>query len=259
LEVNGGTIASISSKERQKLIDHAKDRQIELTFCIGLTADYDVASPDMTIRQRGINFLLEQIRGIGEMGGGDLSGILYGTWPATMPESSLTRQDYLDLSIDSVSQVTKMAEENNVILCMEVVNRFEQFLLNTAAEGVVYCQTINSPNVKILLDTFHMNIEEDSIASAIKTAGKYLGHIHLGENHRMPPGCGHGHIPWDEMATALKTISFQGSLVMEPFLIPGGQVGRDIKVWRDQSIGYNLDEEARKACAFIKTRLAEAG
>jgi len=259
LEVNGGTIAGMASKERQELIDHANDRQIELTYCIGLPADYDVASPDKTIRQSGINYLLEQIKGIGEMGGGDLSGILYGTWPATMPEGSLTRRDYMDFSIDSVSQVTKTAEENNVILCMEVVNRFEQFLLNTAAEGVAYCQTINSPNVKILLDTFHMNIEEDSIASAIKTAGEHLGHVHLGENHRMPPGCGHGHIPWDEMATALKAIDFQGSLVMEPFLVPGGQVGRDIKVWRDQSIGFDLDEEARKACAFIKARLESAG
>ncbi len=259
LEVNGGTVGQMSKEERKKLADHAKSRGIELTYCIGIPKEFDVASEDAEVRKRGVKYLLGQIEGIGEMGGGDLSGILYGTWPATMPEGNLTRQDYLDLSLSSVRQVTKAAEDNHVVLCMEIVNRFEQFLLNTAAEGVDYCRALNHPNVKLLLDTFHMNIEEDSIASAIETAGDYLGHVHLGENHRMPPGCGKGHIPWDELAKSLKKIHFKGSLVMEPFLVPGGQVGKDIKIWRDQSVGYDLDSEARKACAFMKKTLEAAG
>jgi D-psicose/D-tagatose/L-ribulose 3-epimerase len=259
LEVNGGTVGQMSKDERKKLADHAKARGIELTYCIGIPKAYDVASEDAETRKRGVKYLLGQIQGIGEMGGGDLSGILYGTWPATMPESSLTRQDILELSLNSVRQVTRAAEENNVVLCMEIVNRFEQFLLNTAAEGVAYCQAINHPNVKLLLDTFHMNIEEDSIAAAVETAGDFLGHVHLGENHRMPPGCGKGHIPWDELALSLKKINFKGSLVMEPFLVPGGQVGKDIKIWRDQCVGYDLDTEARKACAFMKKTLEAVG
>lgn len=259
LEVNGGTVGQMSKEERKTLVDHAKTRGIELSYCIGIPKEFDVASENAETRRRGVDYLLNQINGIGEMGGGDLSGILYGTWPATMPEGNLTRQDYLELSLNSVRQVSKAAEDNNVVMCMEIVNRFEQFLLNTAAEGVEYCKAMNSSNVKILLDTFHMNIEEDSIASAIESAGEYLGHIHLGENHRMPPGCGHGHIPWTELTSALKKIEFKGSLVMEPFLVPGGQVGKDIKIWRDQSVGYDLDIEARKACAFMKRTLNTAG
>jgi D-psicose/D-tagatose/L-ribulose 3-epimerase len=65
-----------------------------------------------------------------------------------------------------------------------VVNRFEQFLLNTAAEAVAYVNEVGSTNLKILLDTYHMNIEEDSIAGAITTAGSLLGHLHIGENNR---------------------------------------------------------------------------
>ncbi|HAF60710.1 MAG TPA: sugar phosphate isomerase/epimerase [Anaerolineaceae bacterium] len=258
LEINAGTLAKMSSNERQKLRQYAAARNIALTYCIGLPLEFDVASPDESTRKRGIKFLTDQIHGIGGMGGGYLSGILYGAWPATMPKGKMSRKDYLSLSIDSIIQVAKIAEENGVILCMEIVNRFEQFLLNTAEEGVAYCQAIDSPNVKLLLDTFHMNIEEDSISSAVLTAKDFLGHVHLGENHRMPPGCDHGHIPWSALMTSLKKIDYQGSLVMEPFLVPGGQVGRDIKIWRDQSGGFNLDEEARKACIFIKQKLLEA-
>ncbi len=259
LEVNGGTIAKMSRNERLTLVNHARDCGLELTYCIGLPANYDIASANESVRQNGIKFLQAQAEGIGEMGGGKLSGILYSSWPATMPEGETDKRPYLDRSITSMKQAIKSAEDNNVFFNMEVVNRFEQYLLNTAAEAVNYVKAVNSPNIGILLDTFHMNIEEDSIASAVETAGKYIGHIHLGENHRMPPGCGHGHIPWDELIMSLKKIGYQGFLVMEPFMVPGGQVGRDIKIWHDSSIGFNLDDEARKSARFMKEHLLAAG
>jgi len=78
----------------------------------------------------------------------------------------------------------------------------------------------------------------------------HLGHFHVGENNRMPPGF--GHIPWAEIGAALRKIKYQGYVVMEPFLMPGGQVGRDIKVFRDLSINLDLDEEARKALLFMR-------
>jgi D-psicose/D-tagatose/L-ribulose 3-epimerase len=128
-------------------------------------------------------------------------------------------------------------------------------LLNTAQEAVDYVKRIDSPNAKILLDTYHMNIEEDTFTDAIETAGNYLGHIHLGENNRKPPG--YGHIPWMELISSLKKINFQGWMVMEPFLKPGGQVGRDIRVWREVGKGMDLDIEAHKAVQFMRARMSE--
>ena len=149
-----------------------------------------------------------------------------------------------------MKEVVETAEDNQVILNLEVVNRFEAMLLNTANEAIDYVKEVNSPNVKILLDTFHMNIEEDFIGDAIIQTADWLGHLHIGENNRMPPG--YGHIPWTEVGYALRKIGYSGSVVMEPFLVPGGQVGRDIKVFRDLSSGLNLDDEARKACEFVR-------
>jgi D-psicose/D-tagatose/L-ribulose 3-epimerase len=107
----------------------------------------------------------------------------------------------------------------------------------------------------MLLDTFHMNIEEDSFRGAILQAGDKLGHVHTGETNRRPPG--RGRIPWEEVFGALKEIGYTGSIVMEPFLLPGGQVGRDISVFRDLTEGLDLDDEARRACAFTKEHLAD--
>lgn len=256
LEIHAGVFANLTSAERKALKAHADERKLEMTYCIGLPAAFDVASKDEATRNKGIAFLQAQAKGIGEVGGGKVSGILYSSWPALMPEGETDKRPYLENSINSMRKAVKAAEENNVVFNIEVVNRFEQYLLNTAEEAVAYVKAVNSPNIKILMDTYHMNIEEDHIGTAIETAGQYLGHVHIGENNRRTPG--YGHIAWDELAGSLKKINYQGALVMEPFLMPGGQVGRDIRVWRDMSVNVDLDLEARKALQFIRGKLAAA-
>lgn len=250
LEVNGGTVARMTLEERQSLKAHADDRGTILSHCIGLPPQYDLASEDEAARKNGIAFLQRMAEAIGEMDGGNLSGIIYSCWPATMPEGEMDKRPYFERSVASMKQAIKAAEDNNVIFNMEVVNRFEQFLLNTCNEAMAYVEAVGSPNARILLDTFHMNIEEDFIGEAIQKAGDKLGHLHIGENNRMPPG--YGHIPWTEVGAALRKINYQGYVVMEPFLMPGGEVGRDIRVFRDMSVGLQLDEEARKALMFIR-------
>ncbi|TEU14069.1 MAG: sugar phosphate isomerase/epimerase [Anaerolineales bacterium] len=250
LEVNAGTIAHMTSEERQSLKAHADDRNIILSHCIGLPHEYDIASEDKAVWENGIAYLGKIAEAIGEMGGGNLSGIIYSSWPATMPEGETDKRPYVERSVASMKKAIKAAEDNNVIFNMEVVNRFEQFLMNTCDEAIAYVEAVDSPNAKILLDTFHMNIEENFIGEAIHKAGDKLGHLHIGENNRMPPG--YGHIPWTEVSAALRRINYQGYVVMEPFLMPGGEVGRDIKVFRDMSVDLELDDEARKALLFIR-------
>jgi D-psicose/D-tagatose/L-ribulose 3-epimerase len=250
LEVNGGTVARMTPAERQRLKAHADAAQVALSYCVGLPHDYDIASEDRSVRTQGIAFLRQMAEAIGEIGGGMLSGIIYGSWPATLPAGATDRRPYVERSIASMKEAIKAAEDHHVIFNMEVVNRFEQFMLNTSAEAIAYVEAVGSPNAKILLDTFHMNIEEDFVGDAIIQAGDRLGHFHVGENNRMPPGF--GHIPWTEIGAALRKINYQGAVVMEPFLMPGGQVGRDIKVFRDLSVNLDLDDQAHKAMLFMR-------
>lgn len=129
--------------------------------------------------------------------------------------------------------------------CLEVLNRFEGYLLNTAAEGVAFVREVDVPAVKVMLDTFHMNIEEDDIGGADPLReGRARAFSHRECNRRVP---GKGRTPWHEIACALRDIDYRGSVVMEPFVRMGGTVGSDIKIWRDISCGADearLDADA---------------
>ena len=250
LEIHAGKVAEMSPEERKRLKAHADEKGLTLTYCIGLPAKYDLASPDRSVRENGIKYLRKLAEAIGEMGGGILGGILYGSWPTSLPIEGADKHRYVEMSVASMREAMPCAEDHHVFFNMEVVNRFEHFIMNTCDEAIAYVEAVGSPNAKVMLDTFHMNIEEDFIGDAIIKAGDRLGHLHVGENNRMPPG--YGHIHWNEVGFALRKIHYQNYVVMEPFLRPGGQVGRDIKVYRDLSAGMDMDGEAQKALYFMR-------
>lgn len=254
LEVNSGTVTNMNNAERDRLKNAAKDAGIELTFCIGLSKDYDIASEDASVRQKGVKFLKKQAEMVKYMEAKNLGGIIYSCWPATLPGGDMAEKKRArDRSVECMKDVMKTAEDCRAVFSVEVVNRFEQYLINTCDEAIEYVDMVGSPNCKILLDTFHMNIEEDSFYEAIKKADGMLGHLHIGETNRRAPG--KGKIPWDEVCAALKEIDYKESVVMEPFLMPGGEVGRDISVYRDLKGEIDLDSEAKQACEFIKRKL----
>ena len=184
-----------------------------------------------------------------------IGGALYSYWPVDYTKK-IDKTGDRQRSIEGVRDIAKVAEECGVNYCLEALNRFENYLINTAVEAVEFVKQVDNPNVKVMLDTFHMNIEEDSIGGAIRTAGKYLGHFHTGECNRRVPG--RGRTPWREIAEALNDIGYEGGVVMEPFVKMGGTVGSDIKVWRDLSAGADeemMDEEARAGLEFSRFML----
>jgi len=250
LEVNAPKVTRMSDAERDVLKGAVADAGLSLTYSIGMTADMDLASEDAGTRQNGIAFLQKVARAMKYMGGTILAGINYSSWPRKLLPGE-DKQILTDRAIKGVREAIKAAEDNDVIFCVEVVNRFEQFIMNTAAEGIAFAERVGSPNCKILLDTFHMNIEEDSLRGSIVETGDWLGHFHLGETNRRPPG--RGRMPWPEIFGALREINYQGAVVMEPFLLPGGEVGRDISVYRDLLGSADLDEEAARSARFVQS------
>jgi D-psicose/D-tagatose/L-ribulose 3-epimerase len=249
LEVNAPKVTRMSDSERDALKGAAADAGLGLTYSIGMTSDMDLTSEDAATRKKGVAFLKDVVRAMKQIGGTVMAGINYSSWPRKLLPGE-DKKLLTDRSIEGVREAIKTAEDCDVVFCVEVVNRFEQFMMNTAAEGIAFAQEVGSPNCKILLDTFHMNIEEESIGGSIEEAGTWLGHFHLGETNRRPPG--RGRMPWSEIFGALKKIDYQGALVMEPFLLPGGEVGRDICVYRDLLGSGDLDEEATLSVQFVR-------
>lgn len=181
-----------------------------------------------------------------------LGGGLYSYWPVDFSRP-VDKPGAWKRSVRGMKEIAKIAEDRGVVLGMEVLNRYEGYLLNTCEEALEYVDAVDSPNVKIMLDTFHMNIEEDNIGAAIRRAGPQLCHLHLGEQNRRVPG--KGSLPWAEIGRALRDIDYRGAAVMEPFVMSGGTIGSQIKVWRDLVPGCSeadLDRDAQGALGFVK-------
>jgi len=256
LEVNAPKITRMSDAERDALKGAAADAGIGLTYSIGLSADMDLISEDAATRKKGIAFLQDVSRAMKQMGGTVMAGVNYSSWPRKLMPGE-DKRVLTDLAVEGVREAIKAAEDCGVLFCVEVLNRFEHFIMNTTAEGIAFAERVGSPNCKIHLDTFHMNIEEDSIGGAIVEGDDWLGHFHLGESNRRPPG--RGRLPWPEIFGALRKINYGGAVVMEPFLVPGGDVGRDIAVYRYLPGSDNRDEEAALSAQFVRSEQKKAG
>lgn len=254
-EVASAEFCKYSDETLGELKRRADDLGLTFTYSIGLEKEYDLASDDAAVRDNGVRHVTEILRSMPKVGAAILNGVSYAGWQA-MPDHGITLEEKRrkeELALDSMRRLMPVAEDCGVYYCCEVVNRFEQYLLNTAREGVAFVKQLESPNAKVLLDTFHMNIEEDDMAGAIRTAGDLLCHFHTGECNRKVPG--QGRMPWKEIGEALREVGFDGYAVMEPFVRRGGQIEKDIHIWRELRAGITeemLDQEAREALLFEK-------
>lgn len=259
LEIAPDAMMRRTESERQRIAEFASEKDISLTFSVGLAARYDLASENDEIRKAGIDYTIQALKIMNRMKIKMYSGVDYGAWNTTFTEKISDKRPAWERSLKSIREIMKTAEELDITYAVEVVNRYEQGLLNTAEEAVEYVKQADSPNVKILLDTYHMNIEEDDFLEAIHTAGRYLAHFHVGEANRKPPSL-NGRMPWEEITGALKDISYDGAIVMEPFIKMGGEVGRDIKVWRDISKGADeaeMEEMVRNSIHMLRQKMAQ--
>lgn len=254
LEFQAQPLLEMSQSRLDEIKAAAENHGIELTYSLGLDKKYDISSCDEAVRLGGIKYLTDIMNKVHYMGGKIISGVSYAGWG--VPEGNFEREKLLENSIKSMKELVKTAENFGITYAVEAVNRFEGVVLNTAAQAVEYVKAVDSPNMGVLLDTYHMNIEENSIGDAIKTAGDLLVGFHTGENNRTAPG--RGHLDWDEIFGALSHINYTGRIVSEPFIMSGGQVGRDIYVWRDlinDTSEAALDAEAKFLLDFEKSMI----
>lgn len=221
---------------------------IELTVGYGPSAAHNVGNP--LVQESALEWYRRLFDVMEQLGSTCIGGALYSYWPVDFGKPLNKAEDW-KRAVDGIQKLSELAKPHNIQLNLECLNRFENYLLNTAQEGVQFVKEVDCDNVGVMLDTFHMNIEETSISSAIRTAGSLLGHFHTGECNRMVPG--KGRMPWREIGNALKDIGYQKRIVMEPFVNMGGQVGQDIKIWRpicgDLS-EERLDLDAKESVAF---------
>lgn len=222
-----------------------RDHGLSVTCSDGLSRAADITSEDPDIRAAGLAHLRWAIRTVAALGGAGLAGVVYAPW-GVFDHARKTRRRAL--SAEMLAQVDGDLRDHGVRLGIEAINRFETDLVNTAQEAVTLAQATGSPHIGVLLDSFHLNIEEKDIIAAIALAGDRLFHFHVSDNDRGVPGS--GHVPWDGVREGLRAAAYDGWIVAEMFVKSGTPAGADLNIWRD--IEPDATSAAAAALAFMR-------
>ncbi|KVC81926.1 epimerase [Burkholderia ubonensis] len=250
IEVPALDPASIDTEfTRRELERHG----LGVTFSLGLDAQTDISSGDPTRAARGKAKLDDVLRVARDCGATHVCGILYS---AFQKNAVPTTRAGVAMAADILGQVADTAAQYGITLGLEVVNRYESNVLNTASQGVELCDRIGRPNVKVHLDTYHMNIEESDIMSAIRDTGEHLGYFHIGDSHR--GYLGSGNVDFTAVFRALVFSGYTGPITFESFSsrVVGQPLEGILAIWR------NLWEDSRDlashALAYTRVQLKSA-
>lgn len=222
---------------------------LEGTLVTSLNATTDIGSVDPAVRAAGRAFLRRYIEHAAALGSPLLSGALYDVvfQPTyTAPEE---RQRRWSCVVEAFAELGPVAQDAGVRIALEPLSRFHTAFLNTAADGRRLVDDIGHPAVGLLLDTFQMNIEEKSLAAAVRTAGDRLFHVHAAESDRGTPGTGQVH--WNDLRDGLREVGYDGRLIIESFNpdVPG--LANFIKLWR--RVERDQDTLAREGIRYLRT------
>jgi D-psicose/D-tagatose/L-ribulose 3-epimerase len=216
----------------------------------GLAFDADVSSDDPTVVERGAQLLTESLDITRRLGGRHFTGALYSALGKyDQPITPTGRANVISVLKDLAAQ----AAEHDMTLGLEVCNRYETNVINTAAQALRLADDIGADNVVIHLDTYHMNIEEDDFVRPVRLVGDRLGYVHIGENHR--GYLGSGHLDFTAFFRALGAIGYQGPITFESFssavVAPG--LSNSLAIWRN--LWTDGDDLARHARRYISEQL----
>ncbi len=241
-------IEGINDLDYQRAAHVLGDLGLGATVCAAMGPDRDLIHSDPQIRANGLAYVRHCIDAAQTLKAPHVLGPLYSavgrTWQATEDE----RAKDVDLLVRQLTDLSTYAASKGVALCVEPLNRFETSFLNLTSQAIEIVDRVNHPACRLLLDTFHMNIEERSLGDAIRAAGSRLGQLHMCENDRGAPGS--GHVPWQEVAAAIRDINFTGPLVIESFTPKVKTIARAAAIWRP--LASSPDALAKDGLAFLR-------
>jgi D-psicose/D-tagatose/L-ribulose 3-epimerase len=219
---------------------------LEVTTCSVLPRSANLVSSDPKVRASGVEFLKKCLDRTAELGAQVICGPLYAGL-GVMTGARRTAEEW-EYAVSGIEQAARHARDLNVTLCLEPLNRFETYFLNTQADAEKLVKDIGAPNVRVHYDTFHANIEEKHPTASLLSIAKVLGHVHISENDRGIPGTGHN--DWRGLLSVLRQVGYNGWLTIESFAKPEPELAAAAAIWRDMA--PSGDELARSGINFIK-------
>lgn len=172
-----------------------------------------LTDPDAAVRRQAVEFINAIIDVAEELGAPVIIGSMQGRWG-----DGVTREQAVQWLGEALAALAGRAARRGVLVLYEPLNRYETNLFNRQGEAAAFLRTLTAPNVKLLCDLFHMNIEEASMADALRAVGPLVGHVHFADSNRQ--AIGWGHTDMKPIMAALREINYDGFLSAEVLPLP---------------------------------------
>ena len=208
----------------------AAETNIGVTICGAFGMSRNLSAEDEAIRDGGLAYLKRCIDFALALRSPFVSGPMYSAVGDVHLIDKDARRRQWDRAVGSLRRAAEYASKRGIKLAIEPLNRFETDLVNTVDQGLELVRDIGAANVGLLLDTFHMNIEEKDIPAAIGRAAGRIVEFHACSNDRGTPG--EDHLPWPRIADALKASGYEGPVVIEAFTPEIREIARAVSIWR---------------------------
>ena len=218
---------------------------VGIVTSIALPDEADPSSEDEGVRASAAELLSRCVEVTAAMGSVLFSGVIYSAIGRRLDRSP-NQSDY-DRSAGVLKDAARAAAAHGITIAIEPVNRYETFLVNTAAQALELVQLIDEPNVAAHLDTFHMNIEEDNFHDAVASVAGRLAHFHLVESHMGL--LGEGTVDWDGVFAALAEANYHGIVGFESFSDINAAIRSGTPIWRD--VAASSDVLIEKGLDFL--------
>jgi D-psicose/D-tagatose/L-ribulose 3-epimerase len=231
---------------RRMLDDHG----VAMTSSLGLDAAHDLSSEDAAVSREGETLLERAIDVVAEAGGQHLCGVIYSAMRKYMaPATEAGRAN----SATALRRLGDRAAAAGVTLSLEIVNRYETNIANTARGGLRFLEEIGHENVHLHLDTYHMNIEESGMFEPVLDAGERLRYVHIGESHRGYLGT--GSVDFGSFFRGLARLGYDGPIVFESFssAVVSESLSNTLGIWRN--LWQDSADLAAHANRFIRDQL----
>jgi sugar phosphate isomerase/epimerase len=184
------------------------------TVCVEM--DHFIGDFDPDRSRDAVRNLRSQLSVIADLGGiGVATPAAWGMFSRRLPPFEPPRPPEGDrqVLVDALGELGEHARAAGVTLFLEPLNRYEDHMVNRLDEAVALCRAVALPSVRVVADTFHMNIEEDDVHAALRAAAPYLGHVQVSDSNRYQPGA--GHLDWTALLGTLDELGYPGWLALE--------------------------------------------
>ena len=222
--------------------------ELEPIVCGAFGPSRDLTHDDPAVHENCFQYIRQGLDLCNEWDATFLAGPMYSAVGKARMLSPELRKIEWERAVTNLHKVCKMAQDRKLEIALEPLNRFESDMVNTAEDVLRLIKDINHPAAKVLLDGFHMAIEERNIEHAITSVGDKLIHVQVSENYRGTPGT--GQTPWDSFKKGLKNISYKGVISIESFTPDIKELAGAVCIWK--TLAPTQDGFAQNGVNFLK-------